>query len=191
MPRELRSDKQKLAFLQQSLLRDDQTIRFIKNEDPNDLAKKAKIVASGYLEDAAPEHIANGWGRDMPGEWKNRWAAKMTNDGAWIELQWEKPVSLSHVQITFDSGFHRELTLSAHPNNQKKGIRGPQPEVVKDYKLIAKTDRGDVLLADVKGNYHRLCRHDFNAIQASALRLHVHATNGTEEARVYEVRCYA
>ncbi|MBN1481210.1 FAD-dependent oxidoreductase [candidate division KSB1 bacterium] len=191
LPRELRHDWNKIVTLQQMLLRDDQTIRLIKNDDPSDLAKTAKIYASDQHEDAAPEHIINGRVRDMPGEWKNRWAAKMTNDGAWIELQWEQPVVLSHIQITFDSGFQRELTLSAHPNNQKNGIRGAQPEVVKDYRLLAKTKKGDILLTEVTGNYQRLCRHDFEKVQMSALRLFILATNGAEEARVYEVRCYA
>lgn len=191
LPRGLRADKNKLLRLQQTLIRDDQTIRLIKNKDDNDLAQKARIIASGQHDDAAPEHIINGWTRDLPGEWKNRWAAKMGKDGVWIELLWDKPQSLSHIQITFDSGFHRELTLSAHPNNQQKGIRGPQPEVVKDYKPVAKTKSGDVTLADVQGNYQRLCRHDFDRVKATAVRLHILSTNGADEARVYEIRCYA
>ena len=64
-------------------------------------------------------------------------------------------------------------------------------ELVKDYSLIAKTKNGDVRLVDVKGNYQRLCRHNFDKIKISAIRLHIHSTNGAEEARVYEVRCYA
>lgn len=190
LPRELRSDQKKLAMLQPRLLRDDQTIRLSKNDDPDDLANKAKVVAFAHSEDAVPEHIINGWVRDKPGEWKNRWAAKMRPDGAWIELQWEKPVTISHIRITFDSGFQRELTLSAHPNNQEKGIRGPQPEVVQDYTLIGKTNQGNIILAEVKGNYQRLCRHDFAAVRLNAVQLQIHSTNGAEEARVYEVRCY-
>lgn len=191
LPRQIREDQARMQRLQQTLLRDDQTIRLMRNEDDNDLARGAKVVASGYIEDAAPEHIINGLVRDMPGEWKNRWAAKMDENGAWIELQWEAPQTISHIQITFDSGFQRQLTLTAHPGHQKHILRGPQPEVVKDYSLITRLPDGRTLqAADVNNNYQRLCRHDIDPVKALALRLHIHATNGAEEARVYEVRCY-
>lgn len=115
----------------------------------------------------------------------------MSDNGAWIELLWEKPQTISHIQITFDSGFQRQLTLTAHPGHQSHMLRGPQPEVVKDYSLIARLQDGrTVRLAEVKDNYQRLCRHDVQPVEAVALRLHIQATNGAEEARVYEVRCY-
>jgi len=190
-PRELRSNKKRLAALQQALLRDDQSIRSLKNEDPDDLAKQAEVTASSQHDNAAPDHVVNGWVRDMPGKWNNRWAAPMTDDGAWIELEWKTPVSLSHIQITFDSGFQRELTLTAHPHNMSKGIRGPQPEVVKDYTLTARNANGaEMPVASVEGNYLRLRRHSFTGMKVSSIRLNIQSTNGSKEARVYEIRCY-
>ncbi len=190
-PGQLRREQRRMKRLQQTLLRDDQSIRLLKNEDENDLARTARVMASGHIKGAAPEHVVNGVVRDLPGEWNNRWAAEIGENGAWIELQWDEPQKISHVQITFDSGFQRQLMLTAHPGHQKKMLRGPQPEVVKDYSLSARFKDGrTVQLADVKGNYQRLCRHDFSPVKAVALRLRIHATNGAAEARVYEVRCY-
>ena len=40
-------------------------------------------------------------------------------------------------------------------------------------------------------NYQRVNRHQFSAVNASAIRVHVTATNGDELARIFEVRCYA
>ena len=75
----------------------------------------------------------------------------MSRDGAWIELSWERPVELSHVQITFDSGFHRELTLSGSKGVLNRCVRGPQPETVKDYRIVVRTTSGDEVVTEVEG----------------------------------------
>jgi len=42
----------------------------------------------------------------------------------------------------------------------------------------------------VKDNYQRHRQHRFKPITTSRLRLEVSATNGSPEARVYEIRVY-
>ena len=90
-PRQLYEDKTKLRELQQTLLRDDQSISGRKNEDPADLARKAKASASAEHEDAKAEHVINGYVRDMSGEWTNRWSAPLDGGPAWLQLAWDKP----------------------------------------------------------------------------------------------------
>ena len=191
-PRELR--RAHMGALQQELLRDDQSIRALRNQDANDLARTARVTASHHLPEAAPEHVIDGHVRDKPGEWTHRWGAQTLDaEGgadAWIELGWDAPQRLREVQLTFDSGFQRELTLSGSDGVTARTVRGPQPETVRDYRLSARTAAGEVLLAEVRGNYQRLRRHRFEAVEASALRLHVTATNGSEQVRVFELRCY-
>src|SRR5690606_17568593 len=46
LPRQLRNDPAKMKALQQHLLRDDQTILGMRNEDETDMARKAKVTAS-------------------------------------------------------------------------------------------------------------------------------------------------
>jgi hypothetical protein len=191
LPHELRTNSEQIKNLQQILLRDDQTIRNVKNQDLLDVARNAKVTASSYFKNARPEHIINGLTRDMPGEWKNRWAAEMKNTEPWIELHWKKPQKISFIQIVFDSGFHRELTLSAHAGVNQRVLRSPQPETVKAYTITARTKENNaVKLVDVKDNYQRLCRHNFDPIQAVSVRFTFHATHGAKEARLYEIRCY-
>jgi hypothetical protein len=174
------------------LRRDDQTIKNRKNADPEDLARSAKIAASAEFETSKAQNVINGLVRDIPGKWDNRWAAKMEADGVWLELTWDKPQKLGHVQITFDSGFQRQLTLSASDSQTKGMIRAAQPETVKDYELIGVDSGGKrSSLAKVQGNYQRLARHYFERTALKSLRLHITATNGSETARVYELRCYA
>jgi hypothetical protein len=115
----------------------------------------------------------------------------MSGDGAWIELAWETPRRLRQVQITFDTGFHRELTLTASDGHNAHIIRAPQPETVRDYVVSVRRADGAVLeVARVSGNHQRLRRHDLEPLEAAAVRIHVTATNGAEHARIYEVRCY-
>ncbi|MBW3597351.1 MAG: FAD-dependent oxidoreductase, partial [Planctomycetes bacterium] len=191
-PRQLYQDDRRLVELQQTLLRDDQTIKNLKNEDPADLARGAKVSASGVWQEAKADNVLNGSVRDMYGEVGNRWIGEMTDGGAWLELAWDKPQRIGRVQLTFDSGFHRELTLTSSDTHNSHMIRAPQPETVRDYTIIAKTADGkEVTVAEVRDNHQRLCPHKFEPVEAKSLHIHINDTNGSETARIYEVRCYA
>lgn len=188
-PRELR--RTAMPALRQRLLADDQTIRGVVNEDSRDVARSATVAASGEYEGGLATHVIDGRVRDVPGERAHRWCALIDGGEPWIELRWDPPVRVGRVQITFDTGFHRELTLSASDGVTGRMVRGPQPETVRDYRLTGTDARGGrVLLAEVVGNFQRLCRHRFEPLELRSLRLQVLATNGSEEARVFEIRCY-
>jgi hypothetical protein len=144
-------------------------------------------VASGAEAYAAPGNVLDGFVRDIPGKETHQWSGRMISGGAWIELEWPAAVTFSQVQITFDTGFMRELTLSASDSVSNGVVRAAQPETVRDYRLEA----GGRVLAEVKGNHQRLRKHSFAAVTTDRLRLHVTATNGSELARVFEIRCYA
>jgi hypothetical protein len=191
-PREIRQNQSHLKELQQTLLRDDQSIRDTKNEDPRDLARQAKIKASESAKNTKPENILSGITRDLPGDWNHRWAAPMIPDGPWIVLSWDKPQKISQVQITFDTGFQRQLTLTASDSQNEKIIREPQPETVKDYTIEIKNKQGNwTTVAEITGNYLRLRRHNFQTVETQAIRIQIKSTNGVKEARIYEIRCYA
>ncbi len=191
VPRSLVQDKDRLSSLQQTLLRDDQTIPGIVNEDQDDLARRARLSASGTVSGSNPANVTNGAVRDLPGETKNLWVGPLTNGEAWIELAWLEPVRISRVQMTFDTGFQRPLTLTAQDSFNARMIRGPQPETVRDYELSCVDANGNIHeLARVTGNYQRLVRHDFPARNVKSIRLRVTGTNGVDTARVYEIRAY-
>ncbi len=161
------------------------------NEDPDDLAQTATVTASAHIDGADPIHILDGKVRDVPGKWDHRWGAEMVDGGQWIELSWKTPVQIDEVQITFDSGFHRQLTLSASDSASKNIIRGPQPETVKEYTVSvvsAAGDRSEVVRTE--GNYLRLRRHRLDTGPVQALRLEVSQTQQSKQIRVFEIRCY-
>jgi len=191
LPRQIFADKAKLHALQQTLLRNDQTIKGLKNEDESDLARTATVTASAEEPKSPAANVIDGFVRGVNGV-SHRWEAPLAADGAWIELAWPRPVRLAQIQLTFDSGFQRELTLSASESANRHVIRAPQPETVKDYALQYRpaADADWIDLARVEGNHQRLCRHSFDPVEAVALRVTVLATNGDALARIFEIRCY-
>jgi FAD dependent oxidoreductase len=192
LPRQLYQQKPRLTELQQLLLRDDATIRSLRNQDPLDLARQARVTASTERDEAKAQFVIDGLTRDIPQKEGHHWAARMSPDGAWIELAWDRPRRIREIQITFDTGFQRELTLSSQDSVNAGVIRAPQPETVRDYTVSARKAGGEpVELVAVKGNHQRLRRHRVEPVEASAIRIHVKATNGDDFARIFEVRCYA
>ena len=59
-----------------------------------------------------------------------------------MELRWDRPQRIREVQITFDSGFKRQLTLSAQESQNVNLLRAAQPETVKDYVVVARLADG-------------------------------------------------
>ena len=109
LPRYLARNKQQVARLRQTLLRDDQTIKGLRNKDPRDLARQAAVSASAEAGSAKAALVIDGLLRDIPDKKGDpmevhHWAAPIP-DGqpAWIELRWQKPVRLRQIRITFDS----------------------------------------------------------------------------------------
>src|SRR5262249_13252342 len=109
------------------------------------------------------------------------------------ELAWDRPQKLSTIQLIFDTGFQRELTLTASDAINKGIIRAPQPETVRDYTIAYRTaEQGPLMdLVDIKRNHQRQNRLRFAPIEAQAIRIRVTATHGDPLARIFEVRCYS
>jgi len=197
LPRDLAGTSKHVERLQQTLLRDDQTIKNVRNQDPRDVARQASVTASAEKDNAKAALVIDGYTRDIPDKRGDpvevhQWAAPVSEgQPAWIELKWQKPQRIREVQITFDTGFRRQLTLSAQNavNNSMK--RAAQPETVKDYTVAGCSPGGAKhQLANVRGNFQRLNRHRFDPLELESVRIEVHSTNGDSLARVFEIRCY-
>ena len=189
-PSEIRADAGLVKKLQQTLLRDDQTIIGLKNEDEADLARGALVSASGSTDGSLPQNILSGVCIDARGENKNRWVADAKSK-PWIQLDWTSPRKISRVRIKFESGFET-LTMTGSEGIVAGMVKGPQPKLVKDYKLTAVLfDNSEVTLADVKGNYQKLVEHAFAPVNAKSVRLSISETNGAPKAYVNEIRVEA
>jgi hypothetical protein len=198
LPRDLARDARQVAKLRQALLRDDQTIKGLTNQDPLDLARQAAVTASAESGAARAALVLDGHLRDIPDKKGDpaevhHWAAAVgSGHPAWVELRWDHPQRVREVQITFDSGFKRQLTLSAQESQQVNLLRAAQPETVKEYTVLARlADGTERILATVRNNFQRLNRHRFDPVEVQSVRIEVQATNGDPLARIFEVRCYA
>jgi hypothetical protein len=198
LPRDLVKDAKRVETLQQTLLRDDQTIKNLRNQDSKDVARLANVTASAEKDNAKAALVIDGYTRDIPDKRGDpaevhQWAAPVSEGKpAWIDLKWTRPQRIGQVQITFDTGFRRQLTLSASDSVNSSCKRAAQPETVRDYSLVGrKADGSTQVLATVKGNFQRLNRHKFDAADFEGLRVEVLATNGDPLARIFEIRCYA
>ena len=198
-PRELGAKH--VVELQQALLRDDQYIPGLKNEDPRDLARTARVTASSSAPELAytpprwagvPKHVL----RTKDGLCRAQGAAPAcvidgvsrvveTNAHAWvssgklpqwIRLDFPKPTELHELRLTFDSDLSLHNTVHYAPT------------LAKDYRLEALTGGQWKLLADEKDNIRRLRVHRFAPLSAEAVRLTVTAVHGGDEVRVFEIR---
>lgn len=140
--------------------------------------------AAAHVTCAPPE-------RAFPG--LHRW---MSEPGAglpaWVEIRWDEPVAVREVQLTFDTGLHRHLTLSQADGYTATMQWGrPQAETVRDYHVEWHDGSAWRELLRVTGNHQRCRRHELpEAVRTSALRVAVTATNGLDHARIVEVRAY-
>ena len=189
-PAQLRANSEKVKQLQQTLLRDDQTILGLKNEDPADLARSAKVTASESIADSSPENVISGITIDLPKQNKNRWVAPVSSS-PWIRLDWRSPQKFSQVRFIFEPG-NTPLSQTGSDYLLKTMVRGPQPKIVKDYKVTAVLEDGsEKVLADVKNNYQKLVVNKFEPVLAKALKVQVSATNGDPNAIIKEIRVEA
>jgi len=111
-----------------------------------------------------------------------------------LELCWPQPVTVREVQLIFDTGLHRFLTLSQADGYTARMEWGrPQPETVRDYRLEAEIGGAWRVIHTEAGNYQRRRVHRWAEPlpTVAALRLVVTATNGLDHARVCEVRVYS
>ena len=189
LPKDIAANKSFLNDFQQHLLRDDQALIGIRNEDRDDLAKTAQVTASTETTDGKADNVIDGWNRDVGDGQVRQWQAPMNGGEPWIQLHWEKTQKISEIQLIFDSGLHRRLFLTGLDSEYYKQIREPQPETVKHYTVEALVNGIFKPVALGRDNFLRLVRHKFDSINTKAIRVRVHETNGDELARIFEIRC--
>ena len=210
--------------IQQELIRDDAYIIGVYNEDYRDYARKAtNIYASSIYNDTIngvfgdPWSIISGqtrtveseYGGAAPGQYKtglNRWMSNGTFDAltyngvSWLVMEWNNITlyNIVEIQLIFDTGLERQLTLSQKESDQSSQYWGvPQPETVADYNIeVYNISQKWVNIISIKNNYQR--RNTLNVsdiirgnyISFNKLRVNITRTNGYDNARIVEIRIY-
>ncbi|MBI3922758.1 MAG: FAD-dependent oxidoreductase [Armatimonadetes bacterium] len=203
LPGQLAESPEAVRQIQQHLLRDDAYLIGNLNTDPLDLARVASVRASSEQSEGPAANVTSGQTRTVQGRGgapeertnpgTHRWMSDPASGlPAWLELSWDRPIRPAEIQLVFDTGLHRVLTLSHSDDYTAKMLWGrPQPETVRDYALEAKVEGGWVTMAEVEGNYQRRRLHQLIDVPpVDSLRVTVTATNGLDHARIVEVRVY-
>src|SRR5690606_38268485 len=122
-----------IETIQRQLLRDDAFLLGMKNDEPENLARRATVFASDEAEgfpasavlDGVNRFLQNSWGEWSDDE-RHAWYSKQLP--AWLELRVPEPVEIQEVHLTFESGMERYLTLTASDHYNRLMQRGSQPE---------------------------------------------------------------
>jgi hypothetical protein len=127
----------------------------------------------------SPQNMVRGTHR--PDRWTNIFMSDPAQAlPAWIELKLPAAVTFNQIQITFDTNANRRISLPLFR----------YPECVKRYEIAIPQGGGWKTLVQTDGNYFRRRVHAVDAVTADRLRITLHETNGSPQARIYEVRLY-
>ncbi len=139
------------------------------------LTIEPRPAAAGFK----PQNVINGWTRlaqNASSMWRSDPAQPLPQ---WIELDFEHPVELNTVQLTFVTD----------PDGQRPTL--PFSETcVKDYELSVFSDGEWETVLRERDNFQRHRVHRFKKQNAVKLRLTVSATHGAPSAGVFEIRAY-
>ncbi|MFC5470563.1 FAD-dependent oxidoreductase [Cohnella suwonensis] len=135
----------------------------------------------------SPSQILNGYARPYGGP--NVWLSDRMAPGTeeWIRLTWPEPIPFAEIHLTFNDDVNEDL-INLHHHRTPYEI---MPELVRDYRLEIKSEKGWIPVHEEKGNRKRKRVHRLPArVTTDQLRLVVEATNGSRRASVTEIRVY-
>ena len=203
LPSEMAETATFLDQLQRRLLEDDAFLIDQRGKGTCPLAAQATITTSSEVPGSEGGLVTSGQTRSVHGErgappdranpGSHRWISRELP--AWIQFEWKDPVDLESVQLVFDTGLHRHLTLSHHDGYTSRMCWGTsQPETVRDYRIEGRFEGGGRwrCFVEEKGNYQRLRRHRISGTTESrkiqAIRIVIETASGVDHARLCEVR---
>ena len=168
-------------------------IRRVNPHKPNPFSKWGRQRDAVYCYRIQPQqrayessNVISPWSR--PTNLPNLWASKRTEfqEAEWLELSWKQPQKIQEITVLFDSmlDFQFRQRLIDYGQNVISSL-------VKKYRLLArKGSQPWETLVQVDDNYQRLCRHSFDPIEISEIKLEILETNGLDRAQVYALRVY-
>ncbi|MFR9503728.1 MAG: FAD-dependent oxidoreductase [Rikenellaceae bacterium] len=172
--------------LQERMLRKDYYIPYRAAEDPDNKAKDATITASS-TRSGDVSNLLDGVARDEQGE-VHHWSSKGTE--ASLELKWDEVISLSQLELKFDTNVHRAIMMYKNPTKNAKQIIGIPPELVRNFSVEALINGQWQEIANIEDNIRRYVPLTFETIETNNIRINLHSTHGANDIKLYEIRCY-
>ncbi len=134
------------------------------------------------LADCKGENVINGYSRAIDSTHYCWVSDPQQGLPQWIVLEFDRPESLTRIQITFDTDMTNPSMLS--------GAEPIPAKVVTDYNVEVYDGIQWRSIACVTGNYLRQRRHDFPLCVVNKVRITVNDTGNHSNARIFEIRCY-
>jgi len=193
-PAEISRRPEALREIRQRLLREDVYLIGETFDESDKLARLARITASSEQPNGAAVNVISGQNRCVQGPrgvaldrqqpGTHRWMSDPAKGlPAWLELSWEKPIAIAELQLVFDTGLHRHLTLTMSDEyHQRMCWATGQPETVKDFLVEADSEP----VARVTGHWQRRWGLRQKLV-CCTLRITVLATWGLDHARIMRV----
>lgn len=178
--------------LQQTLIADDCYIPNIPVKDPENLVDTAEITASSAIAEGSPQQINGDFARRID-EVQNAWISETLGaEAQWIAAKFPETVALEEVLLRFDPNFSQILITTPDLDLRKRMPPSLPYELVKDYALIFESKGTVVKTVDVVDNFQRVNRHLFpEKISCDVVKVLVKSNYGAENARIFDLRCYA
>ncbi len=197
LPADLSGQPERIQEIRQRLLRQDLFLIGERDKHEDNLVAQARITASSEQSNGSAQNILSGQNRcvihehGIPAErgvaGSHRWMSEPAELPAWIEFRWQQPQSVHSLDLVFDSGLHRRLTLSMSSQITSRMIWGTgQPELVKAFRVEYLNAEGNWQpLADVPLYWQRRWQHKLEQrVQTQAVRLTILETWGSDHARL-------
>lgn len=110
--------------------------------------------------------------------------------GETLTLTLAEPAPVHEVRLVFDPDLSEERCISVSKAFIMKEPRGVAQTLVRDYRVELLRAGEPVASQTVTANHQRRNAVSSTAPLCDSVRVHVLATNGCEEARIYEIRVY-
>lgn len=185
LPREIY--KTYISELQENLMRDDAFIPNRLAKDSKDLAKKVSQIFGSSTLTGDAGNLINGMSRDFDGD-INHWQS----DGveAEVQLEWEKPILLSIVEIKCDTNVKRNIMMRKDSMVNDIYWNDVPVELLKSLELEANIKGKWKIIGSLDENKTRLIKFNFDQIQTTAIRVKLNETYGAKNVKLFEIRCY-
>ncbi len=176
--------------LQQTLLKEDVYLPGIINHDDQDLARFAYVSATSHKGDDIPERVIDGHSRHFEGK-RHSWCSDgIRPQGETLTLQWDSPVQLRQLRLTFCSDFRYPIRVTMAPARQKQQRPGTPAEIVKDYTVRFYKNGNCVDTLNINDNILRLNVLNFTPKDCDRVDFHFQSTHGCKDVEIFEIRAY-
>ena len=175
-----------ITELQERMLREDYYIPNRPAADAADKARTAQFTASSTLSGNV-KNLTDGVARDVIGE-EHHWESDGLN--ATLTLEWNSPVKLSSVELKCNSNLHRKIMMHKDAAKNIGQIFGLPPELVKSLSVEIQKGSTWTEVGVKEENITRYLSFRFPETETSAVRIKLKDTYGSENIKLFEVRCY-